>query len=469
MAEYLIQDTTLTAIADAIRSKTGGAELIKPEDMASQIRAMESGGVVEKDINFYDYDGTLLYAYSLSDLPLSALPELPDHSEHYVPLTGVGWNFTLAEINALTGPMNIGALYVPTDGETKIHISLTDENTRTITLNASSSKADLAIDWGDGLATTYTGANTYTHTYASTGDYIISLKTVGTLYLGYGSTTQGVFGVIANTNRAILATIKAVYVANHGGAGLRQYAFSNCTGLESITLPRSLNAVGDRVFQDCAYLKSLIYPNKAYTVVSSFICAYCYSLKIVSIPTNIATLSSYSFCYCYSLASVTLPIGVSSIGAYAFTNCRSMVKASILGTTSIGQYAFKACYSLHEFTQMGSGTLIDNYGIDECVGLQKVTLPSTLTTIGQYALRYAYPMTKLTIPASVTSIKAYAFASCFGMKEYHFERTTPPTLENATVFDGIPSGCKIYVPSASLSTYKKASYWSTYASYMVGE
>lgn len=42
MSEYLIQDTTLTDIADAIRSKTGGSALINPEDMASEIESIQA-------------------------------------------------------------------------------------------------------------------------------------------------------------------------------------------------------------------------------------------------------------------------------------------------------------------------------------------------------------------------------------------------------------------------------------------
>lgn len=43
MAEYLIQDTTLTAIADAIRAKTGGTDPIDPADMATEINCIETG------------------------------------------------------------------------------------------------------------------------------------------------------------------------------------------------------------------------------------------------------------------------------------------------------------------------------------------------------------------------------------------------------------------------------------------
>ena len=49
----------------------------------------------EKDVNFYDYDGTVLYAYTAQEaLALSALPEAPTHEG----LTFQGWNRTLAQL-----------------------------------------------------------------------------------------------------------------------------------------------------------------------------------------------------------------------------------------------------------------------------------------------------------------------------------------------------------------------------------
>ena len=44
MSEYLIQDTTLSAIADAIRAKTGPAEQLTPEQMIAAITNIQSGG-----------------------------------------------------------------------------------------------------------------------------------------------------------------------------------------------------------------------------------------------------------------------------------------------------------------------------------------------------------------------------------------------------------------------------------------
>jgi len=44
MADYLIQDTTLDAIADAINAKTGGSSAMTPAEMVTEIGNIPSGG-----------------------------------------------------------------------------------------------------------------------------------------------------------------------------------------------------------------------------------------------------------------------------------------------------------------------------------------------------------------------------------------------------------------------------------------
>ena len=44
MANYLITDTELSAIADAIRAKTGGSTGLSPADMVTQIDEVYSAG-----------------------------------------------------------------------------------------------------------------------------------------------------------------------------------------------------------------------------------------------------------------------------------------------------------------------------------------------------------------------------------------------------------------------------------------
>lgn len=44
MSEYLIQDSTLTDIADAIRAKTGGSSAMTPDEMVTAIGSISGGG-----------------------------------------------------------------------------------------------------------------------------------------------------------------------------------------------------------------------------------------------------------------------------------------------------------------------------------------------------------------------------------------------------------------------------------------
>ena len=46
MANYIIQDTTLTNIADAIRNKTGATSTLTPAQMVAAINSLSSGGIL---------------------------------------------------------------------------------------------------------------------------------------------------------------------------------------------------------------------------------------------------------------------------------------------------------------------------------------------------------------------------------------------------------------------------------------
>ena len=81
MATRVIDDTVLQDIAVAIQSKDNGGKMYDTQ-MAGRIDALNvvSPPVEEKDVNFYDYDGTLLYSYTFSEATqLLELPEMPDH------------------------------------------------------------------------------------------------------------------------------------------------------------------------------------------------------------------------------------------------------------------------------------------------------------------------------------------------------------------------------------------------------
>ena len=270
-----------------------------------------SSSASPNDVNFYDYDGTIVASYSLSEAQsLTALPEAPTHDG----LTFQGWNYTLEKVNSFTCPMNVGAMYITDDGKTRLHIRIAAEGRMNVPLYISQTVANgVTIDWGDGSATetlARTGNVNTTHTYASIGDYTITLDPVDgcTLGLGNGSSSRCVMGSTSDNGRVYCNFLKSVRIGD-GVTSIGTYAFNKCSSLASITIPDGVTSISTYVFQNC------------------------YSLASITIPESVTNIDSYAFYYCPSLASITIPASVTSIGTYAFYNCSGMAEYHLKPTT----------------------------------------------------------------------------------------------------------------------------------------
>lgn len=389
--KYSIQSETLTNIADAIRAKNGETERYTPAQMAQKIIDLPSGSPVSakpKDVNFFDYEGTLLYSYTLDEVQsLTDLPPAPKHSG----LVFQEWNWSLSDIKALTRPMNIGATYITDDGKTRLHIRIWDIARPYVSLKLWQTVANgVNFDWGDGSPTeTVAGTDTVniSHTYTDTGDYVISLTVSDGCNVALGPTNNP--GTVMAVGYQCL---KGVYIGNNV-IGIPSYAFRNNHALSEISIPRSASSITADAFLNCSSLKHITFPSGTPYFGGANSSS---SLTSVAIPNGISSVSGFG--NDYALASITIPDGITEIVSSAFQECSTL--ASII------------------------------------------------------------------IPASVTKIGAYAFASCYNMAEYHLLPVTPPTLANKNAFNGINSGCIIYVPKGRLGSYKTATNWAAYANYM---
>lgn len=429
----------------------------------------------EKQINFIDYDGTLLYSYTKSEIEAmtqeSDLPANPSHEG----LVAQGWNWTLAQIKAqLTaipnGDVWIGQMYVTESGATEIDVEMPDGRLSpilTIAVNGT-----VTVDWGDDTtADTVTGTSLTTrtsasHTYANAGNYTISIKeTSSGQYTFYCSTSYLLLrkNTSSNENKIYASCIKRIRLGT-GITKISNYSFYYCKSLINITIPNTVISIGQNAFYACGF-ETITIPSGITSIEASAI-SYCYSLKNIAIPSTITSINGSAFYNSYSLENITIPSGITSIGNYVFYYCTNLKNITI--SCDIGSNTFANCYSLLSATIRNGVEDIGDSAFYSCHGLKKIILPSGIINIKGSAFAGCHCLGNITIPSSVTNINTGAFSNCYGVKEYHILATNIPTL-GSSVFSGISSDCVIYVPQGMLNDYQTATGWSDYASYMQEE
>ena len=268
------------------------------------------------------------------------------------------------------------------------------------------------------------------------------------------------------------------------------YAFSDCSGLTSLTLPAGITSIGERAFEDCSGLTSLTLPAGITEIGSSafqgcsglkevrfcindnldtyltkghpFISVRCgikyyindKEITSIEIPSNVTTLGDCIFQGCSGLTSLTLPAGITSIGERAFEGCSGLTSLTLPdGITEIGSYAFEGCSGLTSLTLPAGITSIDWGAFEGCSGLTSLTLPAGITSIGWCAFFGCSGLTSLTLPAGITSIGYEAFYGCSGLTSIYVYAEKVPKIDS-NVFERFDAKkCTLYVPMGTYDDY----------------
>ena len=300
--------------------------------------------------------------------------------------------------------------------------------------------------------------------------------------------------------------------------------FQNCQNLTSVTIPESVTSIENSAFEGCSgqlIINSKIietnysnsynvanYPSNRWlsganfssivigenvTKIGNYAFYNCSSVKCITIPNSITSIGGYAFSGCSSLESITIPNSVSSIGEWAFYNCVSIASLTIPNSvSSIGWSAFNGCLGQliidskvieencisgpAEYVQgmkfssviIGENvTKIGAYVFYNCSSIENLTISNSVTSIGKYTFYGCSNIRSVTIPNNVAFINLAAFYSCSNLTSVYCNAIKPPHGDEY-MFTNNASGRTIYVPTQSVEAYKSASYWSKYASYIVG-
>lgn len=452
VTEYLTTSADLTKVADAIRAKGGTSEpLIYPDGFVTAISNIQTGGTpseppMESDINFYDYDGTLLYAWTLDELAgKTALPDLPTRTG----LVCQGWNWTLENIKANGTPVNVGANYITDDGATRFYLDIPEGGVLTMPLMiAQSVSGGVTISWGDGQSETISGTGNVqtSHTYAAAGKYTLTLLPAEGCEINFGHSvsSQNVFGSTANNNLALQANVKKVELGR-GFSGLRAFSLQNMRAVTCISIPAGITSMGSACFAQLESLKAIALPKNLRSLGGSML-PNCTSLAVVAGSENTGPMNNF-LTGSYAAHKLTFRKELKGIMNLAFQNC----------------YALSAVYGIGNVTSMGNGAF------QNCRCLCNDLPTLKITSVPANCFSGCYSLNRLRFTGAVTSIAAGAFTNCYGILFYDFtDCTAVPTLANANAFTGINANCKIRVPPSLVDEWKAATNWATYADYIVG-
>ena len=261
---------------------------------------------------------------------------------------------------------------------------------------------------------------------------------------------------IGNSALAYSTSLTSITIPN-GIVSIGKWALRACK-LTSITIPDSVIEIGSAAFYNCpnltAFYGKFASADNRCLVVDGVLNSFAPSgLAEYTIPDSVTSIGDYAFGSCAKLTSVTIPDSVTSIGGSAFNGCS--------GELIINSKIVETNYSSNDYPMYNSNGWL--YGSK----FTKLTIGDNITKIGDSAFYHCNKLTCITIPNSVTSIVEYAFRYCDSLTSVYCKPTTPPTGDY-DMFYYNASGRKIYVPRNSVSTYKSASYWSNYASYIEG-
>lgn len=139
---------------------------------------------------------------------------------------------------------------------------------------------------------------------------------------------------------------------------VKTLALGALENLNEITLPDSVEVLGENAFSYCKKLTSIVIPHSVKTIGKSCF-SDCVALKYVSLPDGIDCIPESCFWYCESLDSIDLPSSIKRIGKHAFA-CGPKIKELDLpyGLETIEEGAF----SYHSVDTIRVPDTVKEYG-----------------------------------------------------------------------------------------------------------
>ena len=196
-------------------------------------------------------------------------------------------------------------------------------------------------------------------------------------------------------------------------------AFLDCSGLTTVTIPRSVTSIGGGAFSGTSLFSMVVEEgnpiydsrNNCNAIIETATNSLIAGCQNTIIPNDVVIIGNGAFYNCSGPTSVVIPNSVEKIDYCAFYGCGLTSVVIPNSVTSIGDYAFKNCLGLTSVSIDNSKTSIGFWAFDRCLNLSSVSLGDNITFIDVQAFGGCVSLTSIKIPNSMTKIESCTFAS----------------------------------------------------------
>ncbi len=225
-----------------------------------------------------------------------------------------------------------------------------------------------------------------------------------------------------------ISSIKYITIGS-SVTSIGEYAFFNCTSLETVEIPDTVTRISKAAFLKCSSLKEMIIPDSV-TSIGETAFSECTSLETLSIPNSVTEIGNGAFDNCKIVTlfintqlvsekyNNTLDLEKRGFIGKFFRNSKSFLNNITIGdsVTSIGEQAFFVCPFLKTVSIPDSVKTIGFMAFSGCIRLETVSIPDSVTSIGDSAFEECTSLKTVSMGNSVTNIDDEAFISCIRLE-----------------------------------------------------
>ena len=225
------------------------------------------------------------------------------------------------------------------------------------------------------------------------------------------------------------------------------YINNTLVSRNTLSIPEGVTSIGNYTFYNFQRITAVSLPSSGLLSIGNSAFKKCINLSSVVIPNSVTALGKNAFMECTKLATVTVGAGIQNIDYCTFSSCSALINVTIPNSvTVIGESAFSSCTSLVNIVLPNAVTTIRDGAFSHCTKLQSVTLPTALKQVNKGVFNYCSSLSSITIPSGVTIIGETAFQNCTALSNVSIANTV--TTLNQSAFSGCKALQNITLPNS---------------------